>query len=73
MFGESNGTVLNSTKMTILIAISLCAYSSYEIGGTPINYTWLNSPTIILCSLDIVEKPNSGVHGKGNCSYQCVF
>ena len=55
MFVESNRTVPNSTKMTIFIAILLGAYSSNGIGGTPINYAWLNSPTIILCFLDIVE------------------
>ena len=26
-----------------------------EIGGTPINYAWLNSPTIVLCFLDSLE------------------
>ena len=55
MFVESNRTVSNSTKMTIFIAILLGAYSSNVIGGTPINYAWLNSPTIILCFLNIVE------------------
>ena len=55
MFVESNRTVPNSTKMTIFIAIWLGAYSSNGIGGTPINYAWLNSPTIILCFLDIEE------------------
>ena len=47
--------VPNSTKMTIFIAILLGAYSSNGIGGTPINYAWFNSPTIILCFLDIAE------------------
>ena len=55
MFVESNRTVSNSTKMTISIAILLGAYSSNGIGGTPINYPLLNSPTIILCFLDIAE------------------
>ena len=55
MFVESNRTVPNSTKMTIFIAIWLGTYSSNGIGGTPINYAWLNSPTIILCFLDIDE------------------
>ena len=55
MFVESNRTVPNSTKMTIFIAILLGAYSCNGIGGTPINYAWLNSPTIILCFLDIVD------------------
>ena len=55
MFVESSRTVPNSTKMTIFIAILLGAYSSNGIGGTPINYAWLNSPTIILCFLEIVE------------------
>ena len=45
----------NSTNMTIFIAILLGAYSSNGISGIPINYAWLNSPTIILCFLDIVE------------------
>ena len=48
-------TVPNSTKMTIFIAILLGAYSSNGIGGTPINSAWLNSPTIILCFMDIVK------------------
>ena len=55
MFIESNRTVPNSTKMTISITILLGACSSNRIGGTPINYAWLNSPTIILCFLDIAE------------------
>ena len=55
MFVESNRTVPNSTKMTIFIVILLGAYSSDGTGGTPIIYAWLNSPTIILCFLDIVE------------------
>ena len=55
MFVQSNRTVPNPTKMTIFIAILLGAYSSNGIGGTPINYTWSNSPNIILCFLDIVE------------------
>ena len=55
MFVESIRTVPNSTKMTISIAILLGAFSSNGIGGTPINYAWLYSPTIILCFLDIVE------------------
>ena len=42
-----------STKITILIAILLGAYCSYETVG-PINYAWLNSPTLIF-SLDIIE------------------
>ena len=48
-------TVPNSTKMIVFIAILLDAYSSNGIGGTPVNYAWLNSRTIILCFLDIVE------------------
>ena len=55
MFVESNRIIPNSTKMTSFIAILLGRYSSNGIGGTPINYAWLNSPTIILCFLDIVE------------------
>ena len=55
IFFESNRTASNSTELTIFIAILLGAYSSNGIGGIPINYVWLNSPTIILCSLDIVE------------------
>ena len=55
MFFESNKTVSNSTKLTIFIAILLGAYSSNDTGGTPINYVWLNSPSVIFCSLDIVE------------------
>ena len=55
MFIESNRTVPNPTKMTNFIAILLGAYCTNGIGGTPINYAWLNSPTIILCFLDIVE------------------
>ena len=55
MFVESNRTVPNSSIMTIFIAILLGAYSSNVIGGTPINYGCLNSLTIILCFLDIVE------------------
>ena len=50
MFVESNRSVPNSSKMTFSIVILLVAYSSNEIGGTPINYAWSNSPTI-----DIVE------------------
>ena len=42
-----------STKITILIAILLGACCSYETVG-PINYAWLNSPTLIF-SLDIIE------------------
>lgn len=36
-------------------AILLGANFSYRIGGTPINYPWLDRPTIILCSLDKLE------------------
>ena len=50
MFVGSNRAVPKSTKMTIFIAILLSAYSSNGIGGTPINYARLNSPTIILLS-----------------------
>ena len=63
MFVESNRTVQNSTKMTIFIAILLGAYSSNGIGGTPKNYAWLNSSTIVLCFLNIVET-QFGVDGK---------
>ena len=55
MFFESNRSVPSSTKMTISIAILLGVYSSNGTGGTPVNYAWLNSPTIILCYLDIAE------------------
>ena len=55
MFVESNRTVPNFTKMTIFILILLGAYSLNGIGGTPIDDAWLNSPTIILYFLDIVE------------------
>ena len=72
MFVESNRTGPNSTKMKIFIAILLGAYCSNRFGGTPINYAWFNSPTIVLCFLEIVET-NSGVDGKENCSYQCAF
>ena len=49
--------LLRATELsqTIFIAILLGAYSSNGIVGTPINYAWLNSPTIIFCFLDIVE------------------
>ena len=72
MFVESNRTVTNSTKMIILIAIWLGAYSSNGIGGTPINYAWFNSPTIILYFLDVLEA-DSGVDGKEDCFHQCAF
>ena len=55
IFVESNRTVPNSTKMTISITILLGAFSSNGIGGTTINYAWLNSSNIILCFLDIAE------------------
>ena len=55
MFFEGNRTVLNSTKVTILIAVSLGAYSSYGIGGTQTNYAWLVSPNISLCSFDSAQ------------------
>ena len=43
MFSESNRTVSNSSKIKILITIK---FLLLEIGGTPINYAWLNSPDI---------------------------
>ena len=55
IFFESNRTVSNSTKLTIFIALLLGTYSSNDIGATPINYVLLNSPSVIFCSLDIVE------------------
>ena len=65
MFVESNRTVPNSTRMAIFIAIWLGGYSSNVIGGTPINYVWLNSP-LQFCVFWILQRPNSGVDGKEN-------
>ena len=54
MFAESR-TVPNSTKIKCLITILLYAYSSLRMVVPPINYAWLNYPTIVLCFLDKVE------------------
>ena len=55
MFAESNRTVSNSRKMTILITILLGEYSSLRLVVPPINYAWLNTTTIVLCFSDSVE------------------
>ena len=47
MFSESNKNVPKPTKVAILIAILLGAYSSYGIDGTQTTYTSFDNPTKI--------------------------
>ena len=58
MFAESNRTAPNSTKFHINENFDYYFVKwvlALEISDTPINYAWLNSPTIVLCFLDSVE------------------
>ena len=55
LFAESNRAVRKSMKMALFITILLGAYSSLRLVLAPINYTWLNSHTIVLCFLDSAD------------------
>ena len=50
MFSESNKNVPKPTKVVILIAILLGAYSSNGIDGTQTTYASFDNPTTIYCS-----------------------